>query len=221
MKRELLEKPFPPDQIRQREGLYGDRLDYIEGSVVIQRLNDAFDAHWNFEVIDHRVYDHEIVVLGRLTAEGIAKCQFGKTKITRIEGTNEEVSVGDDLKAAATDALKKCATLFGVGLHLYLDNAPNGDGASSRQGNGRREETAPRANGEGQNSGQSAGHDGGSSRLSAKQLSAIFGIARSKGWSNKAVRDFTQEMFGKMPDFLTRKEASAVIDHLNGGDGRA
>ena len=29
------------------------------------------------------------------------------------------VSLGDDLKAAATDALKKCATLFGVGLHLY------------------------------------------------------------------------------------------------------
>ena len=55
-------------------------------------------------------------------------------------------------------------------------------------------------------------------RLTAKQLSAIFALAKAKDWSNKDVRDFTHEMFGKMPDFLTKKEASAVIQHLQGGD---
>ena len=38
MNRELLEKPFEPGQIRQREGNFGKMLDYIEGHTVIQRL---------------------------------------------------------------------------------------------------------------------------------------------------------------------------------------
>jgi hypothetical protein len=42
-------------------------------------------------------------------------------------------------------------------------------------------------------------------------------MAKARGWSNKQVRDFTQEMFGKLPDFLNKKEASAVIQHLQGG----
>jgi hypothetical protein len=48
-------------------------------------------------------------------------------------------------------------------------------------------------------------------------LSAIFALSKARGWSNKDVRDFTHEMFGKLPDFLSKKEASAVIQHLQGG----
>ena len=73
MNRELLEKPFSPDQIKQRDGLYGDVLDYVEGSAVIQRLNEAFNAEWAFEILDHHIYEKEVVVLGKLTAQGIAK----------------------------------------------------------------------------------------------------------------------------------------------------
>ena len=55
MNRELLEKPFGQDQIKQREGSYGKALDYIEGHTVIQRLNDALDGNWSFEVLKHEV----------------------------------------------------------------------------------------------------------------------------------------------------------------------
>ena len=213
MNRELLEKPFSPDQIKQRKGLDGDVLDYIEGAAVIQRLNDVFNAEWTFEILDHHIYEREVVVLGKLTAQGIAKCQFGKSKITRTKESKTEVSIGDDLKAAATDSLKKCATLLGIGLHLYFEDS-TGEAHPSAS-DGRREErtsTAPKGNGKG----NGASLDG---RLTARQLSAIFGLAKTKGWSNKDVRDFTQEMFAKMPDFLTKKEASAVIQHLQQGVG--
>src|SRR2546422_5213219 len=196
MNRELLEKPFSPDQIKQREGLYGGVLDYIAGAAVIQRLNEAFNAEWMFEILEHDIREKEVVVLGKLTAQGIAKCQFGKSKITRTKETKAEVSLGDDLKAAATDSIKKCATLWGIGLHLYFE-ASNGDEKPS----------PPKGDGEPTNG-----------RLTAKQLSAIFALAKSKDWSNKDVREFTHEMFGKMPDFLTKKEASAVIQHLQGGE---
>ncbi|BBO74557.1 hypothetical protein DSCW_19740 [Desulfosarcina widdelii] len=34
MKREILEQPFGPEQIKQREGNFGRMLDYIEGHEV-------------------------------------------------------------------------------------------------------------------------------------------------------------------------------------------
>src|SRR6185295_10241415 len=102
---------------------------------------ECFDAEWIFEIQDHRVYDDEVVVLGKLTLQGISKSQFGKSRITRSKKDNSIISVGDDLKAAATDCLKKCATLFGVGLHLYFDmpqttSNGNGHGAVNGSGNG-------------------------------------------------------------------------------------
>ena len=141
MNRDLLEKPFTPEQIKRRQGTNGDVLDYIEGCAVIQRLNECFDAEWIFEIQEHRVFDDEVVVLGKLTAQGVAKSQFGKSRITRAKKDNAVISLGDDLKAAATDCLKKCATLFGVGLHLYFDvghTDMNGNGVvhSSGAGNG-------------------------------------------------------------------------------------
>jgi len=42
MKRELLEKAFDPSQIKQRDGNFGKRIDYVEGHAIIQRLNDAW-----------------------------------------------------------------------------------------------------------------------------------------------------------------------------------
>src|SRR4029077_16220123 len=52
---------------------------------------------------------------------GTTKMAFGTSQVTRTQGTGAVVSLGDDLKAAATDALKKCATFLGVGLHLYAE----------------------------------------------------------------------------------------------------
>ena len=210
MNRETLEKPFAPEQIKRRQGTNGDVLDYIEGCTVIQRLNECFDAEWVFDIQEHRVYDDEVVVLGKLTAQGVSKSQFGKSRITRSKKDNAIISLGDDLKAAATDCLKKCATLFGVGLHLYFDTP------SPTNGNGN-DHSHDVAHGNGLNSVGSNGNVSDVGRLTAKQLSAIFSLAKTRGWSNKQVRDFAQEMFGKLPDFLSKKEASAVILHLQGG----
>jgi hypothetical protein len=211
MNREQLERPFGPEQIKRRQGMNGDVLGYIEGSAVIQWLNESFDGEWIFEIQEHRIYDDEVVVLGKLTAQESSKTQFGKCRVTRRETDRSLVSLGDDLKAAATDCLKKCATLFGVGLHLYFDSPQprNGNGQfhSVDNGNGlHRSEAEP-------------GNGVTPGRLTAKQLSAIFSLAKANGWSNTRVRDFSQEMFGKMPDFLDKREASAVIQHLQGSHG--
>jgi hypothetical protein len=124
MKRDILEKLFDPAQIKQRVGSYGNVLDYVERHSVIQRLNDAFDGGWCFEILRHKILEEtdEVLVLGKLTADNVVKCQFGSSKISRAKDSGEIIPLADDLNAAGTDSLKKWATMLGVGLYLY-----NGD----------------------------------------------------------------------------------------------
>jgi hypothetical protein len=56
----------------------------------------------------------------------VTKAAFGSSRITRDNRSGKAVALGDDLKAATTDALKKAATLLGVGLYLY-DSSVNPD----------------------------------------------------------------------------------------------
>ena len=121
MNRELLEKPFDPNQIKQRKGNFGKMLDYIEGHSVIERLNMVFDSEWSFSILEHRILEEtdEVLVVGQLRAGNVVKTQFGSSLITRARESGEPVSLADDYKAAATDSIKKCASLLGVGLHLY------------------------------------------------------------------------------------------------------
>jgi hypothetical protein len=120
--REILEREFEPNLIKKRKGRGGMVLDYLETASVIRRLNEAFESEWNFRILEHGV-DTEakaVWVLGELTAVGLTKQQFGAKDIY------EKSTLGDNLKSAASDCLKKCATLFGVGLHLYEDDLPGG-----------------------------------------------------------------------------------------------
>ena len=135
MNREQLERPFAPAQIRQRKGRNG-LLDYVEGHSVIQRLNEALEGAWSFEIVHHEIREEEVLVLGKLTAEGITKMQFGASQVTRERESGALVSLGDDLKAAATDCIKKCATFLGVGLHLYAEKPIGGTrpGGTRRRG---------------------------------------------------------------------------------------
>lgn len=124
MNRELLEKQFTKDQLKQRKGNFGNMIDYVDVQLILQRLNDSFDGQWNFDIISHQIQATEVIVLGKLSAEGVHKTQFGSNKIT-VSKAGEVVSIGDDLKAATSDSLKKCASMFGVALHIYGDSLPD------------------------------------------------------------------------------------------------
>ncbi len=120
--REILEKKFPKKEVKTRPGREGREVYYLETASVIQRLNEAWEGDWSFEVKDKGI-DKEagyVWVLGRLTCGEVIKEQFG-SKIISLSSDGTMVDLGDDLKAAASDALKKCATLLGVGLYLYQE----------------------------------------------------------------------------------------------------
>jgi hypothetical protein len=216
MNREALERPFSEALIRTRRGAFGQTLSYVEGAEFIKRLNESFDGHWSFEIIAHHVRDTEVIVVGKLTADDVTKTAFGASSIT-ISRDGEVVSVGDDLKAAATDALKKCSTLLGLGLHLYCADQPSSHRAP-RNGNGR----AAGSNGRSENGdrNQSANGTSNGNRLTQRQLSAIWGMGRSLGLSADQIRDRSTELFGVHPEHLSRADASALITELGAGLGQ-
>ena len=200
MNRQLLEQPFSTEEIKQRDGSFGQTLAYVSGHTVIQRLNDAFESAWSFEIVSHEIQKDEVIVLGKLTAEGIIKSKFGSSRITRARETGEMISLADDLKSAATDALKKCATLLGVGLHLYADKS-SPDVNTSHKGNG-------------DDKNQSGNGGDGNGRLTSKQHSFLLKLANERGITRKELNNQCVETYGAVVDFLTRQNASSLIENM-------
>ena len=202
MKKEILCRPFPPQLVKQREGHDGKMLSYLETHVVIERLNEGCDA-WSFEVVQHHLYKVEVVVVGKLTADGVIKMAFGGSEIT-LNRAGKVVSLADDLKAAASDALKKAASLLGVGLELYAKKSATAVQSAGQQTNGAaRDQPAQRA------------APGGDS-ATEKQLGAISGICRRKNVSREHLTGLIRERTGKHRlRELSRREASALLSELS------
>lgn len=120
-KLDLLNEPFPRDIIEQKGG-----FDYIPHPYVTERLNMALGVGaWSFRVLETTWAKEvdEVLVHGELTAviagERVVKEQWGGQKINKNRD-GKIVELANDFKGAASDALKKCATLLGVGEELYM-----------------------------------------------------------------------------------------------------
>lgn len=110
---EALGKPFPKTAIKQRRGGGGKSLSYVETHTVINRLNSATNGDWSFHIRDVQWRNDVLMVQGELTIPGLGtRSGFGVQQV--VERAGEDL-----VKGAASDALKKCATLFGVALELY------------------------------------------------------------------------------------------------------
>lgn len=109
----------------------GVELTYITGEQVASRLNEVLGPFgWAFRVVEHGINDNadEAWVLGELEARydgtTVIRQQFGSQKIKRSKATGMPLDIGFDLKGAATDAMKKCGSLIGIGLYLSHKKAP-------------------------------------------------------------------------------------------------
>jgi hypothetical protein len=176
MNRDILEKEFEPSQIKRRRGHFGEQLDYVETADVIRRLNAAFDGEWSFEIVEYQQMFDEVVVLGKLTAEGISKQQFGSHKITKAKKDGEVMNIGYDLKAAASDCLKKAATHMGVALHLYSENV-----ADEPREPVNRNAMTPSESGE---------------TISKEKLAEIKQLRTNLKWTPDQVMDHAERLFG-------------------------
>lgn len=114
----------PPQHIYQRKGKGGQVWDYVTGTYVQKVLNFTFGWNWDFEIISHGKEGDQVWVQGKLTVKDnkghtITKSQFGRADIKFKKDTKIMLDYGNDLKAASTDALKKCASMLGIASDIY------------------------------------------------------------------------------------------------------
>lgn len=83
---------------------------------IIQRLNELLGTNWSFRIVQYRIVEdlNQVLALGRLTVKNWIRYQFGRSTIKRSTDTGEALSLGDDLKTAGVDSLKKCAKSLGI-----------------------------------------------------------------------------------------------------------
>jgi len=189
-----LTREFDETLVLERKGPYGKTLSYLPAHVIIERLNSATGGAWSFNVVRHEVQRDEVIVVARLTLHAdpeVVKETFGSARIKRSDA-GEALCIGDDLKSAGSDALKKCATLLGVGTQLYRDSPRNG---------GRMPDNGRNGNSNG--------------RVTQSQLALMHRLVdqlEQGDW--RSFRAWCQAHHGTTPEYLDKKRASSVIDGL-------
>lgn len=141
---EKLTRKFPTSIIQTKDTDYMKGQKIIPHQYIIDRLNEVLEFNWDFKIENEEIYNMhceggvkgEIAVLGTLTLHipsssapnclylARSRSQYGRKEL-QYNGVNPEVDsfptqIADDLKAAASTSLVKCASLFGIGLELYF-----------------------------------------------------------------------------------------------------
>jgi len=109
--------------------------------------------------------------------------QFGGKAISKHKD-GSFVCLGDDLKAASSDSLKKCSTQFGIALDLYMDEE--------------REQIT----------------DESIDKVRDDQLASIKELRTSLKWDVDALQNKSRELFGNDVMTLNPVMADALIAYL-------
>ncbi len=137
----------PKKHIYERPAKGGGKWQYVTGTYFKKVLNLMFGWDWDFEIMDEIVNMEaaQVIIKGRLTIRTgnrtIVRMQYGrqdlkfKNDYLKDEKTGQNVldangrakkfkttiplDLGNDLKGAATDALKKCASELGIASDVY------------------------------------------------------------------------------------------------------
>lgn len=119
-----LAAPFDASEIKERPGRGGMTFSYVDARAVMQRLDDVLTPEgWDFQ---SSVIPGSDIVHGKLTIGGNIREDYGYPNSDQDD---------EPIKAASSDALKRCAVMYGIGRHLYDDNKSHS--RTSHTGNGR------------------------------------------------------------------------------------
>lgn len=131
----ILTRPIPEEEIRKKPGKGGQSQVYTDVNYVISTLNEAFGHRWSNRVdsveiikdLEGRPFEAFALVTISCSFDNglswVSHTQGGSQPIEWIKGSDGSktipVTVGDAIKGAISDAIKKCASLFGVAAEIY------------------------------------------------------------------------------------------------------
>jgi len=114
--RKVLERPFPPEKVKQKRGQGNRQMSYISHGLVTERLNDA-DQNWESRTMATHIYTgadgmpHCAGVEIELTVDGVSRVEAG--------GPQRQDGFANEIKNSYSDALKRAAMRFGVALEMW------------------------------------------------------------------------------------------------------
>jgi hypothetical protein len=188
-----LSQAVSPELVKQRIG-WRDRagrdheVDYVEWHAVADLL-DRICPDWTHEVTGIKQIGDFVAVTASITIKGVTRQGVGTGSAYDEKG----------IKKAEHDALKRAAVKFGVARELYR----------------KEEEAAPQRNGTGATAHAQFPSEPVAKTMAdlvtPKQLVAIRAIANAQRINAEAE---CQALLGCRPEELSRRAASAFIDHL-------
>jgi len=223
--------------------LKNDRYKYIDHANVRQRLIDATGNQWSWSIKDFQVRPSSddvsraqgnavpvVVVIGTLTIQGL-----GFRDGIGVQEMNPNSGADAAYKGAESDALKRAAMSFGVGLkQLYIDSEGGGQGydnsapVQNRGGGNRQQQDQPNNSDDGGSQVQQrGGNRGGNQQQSGgdapQQIRDPNAPASDKQFS------FIESLLEGLkfdPEFfdvrgepkMTKGEANTWINHLKEGN---
>jgi hypothetical protein len=151
----------PFDKVKSRSGGGGQQLYYLTSRQVENRLDEVLGPeNWDFELFPWG----ENALIGTL----VLRLPDGSTmRKSNVGGKAEMKASDDETKSAASDCLKRCAELYGIGRSLYNDGVPAF--AAHLHTNAPQPQVVSSGGGGGYSGG---GNNGGYSRQSAPQQQA-------------------------------------------------
>jgi len=129
--RRLVLNETPRYVIKQRKGKDGMYFDYVDTGYVIEQLNLLTGYQWDFRLVTKPDADFfrlsieikQFIVVGEITLHSGRKVRViqdaGRADIKQKKDGSGYLDIGNDLKSAISDCIKRCARQLGVALDVY------------------------------------------------------------------------------------------------------
>jgi hypothetical protein len=128
----MLEKT-PTQFIKSRKGKGGKNFSYVTGHYMHAKLDFVTGRMYDFEILSQQILGEFVVTLGKLTLKDprtkmpvVTRMQNGTKAIAFMKDkphtAENYVDIGNDFKASATDAFKKCCADLGIARDVYASN---------------------------------------------------------------------------------------------------
>lgn len=223
-----LRRPIHPNYLKtKRKG--GADITFIEWHTAI-RILERYALGFHYRTRTNLSLDGQHVTCD---AEiGIVSSDYGVTwrgsTGSDEEGEDGAKNYGDATDRAESQALRRAASKFGLGLPLYYDKDARAGRPAAPQAVGRAERPA----GTQERSEPTPGPHPGAvtadtpplppasppgNLASQAQLNMIYAIAGKQQINKEQVARLTREQYGRPPHELTKREASTFIESLQGG----
>ncbi|HEY0839818.1 MAG TPA: Rad52/Rad22 family DNA repair protein [Vulgatibacter sp.] len=229
---QLLSAPFSEDAIERTDGRITGRgysTTGIKYQFVVNRLNEVlglgcYRAHRTVTVKEVST------AKGRQAFEAICDItlelgqwvdgEFVMWAEALADGGHTATSEADARKGAYTNAFKKAAAFFGVGRQAY-EGTLDDDNVSGIEPNEFVSPAEQRPQPPNLNvvpaTGIARSAGGGRTRLTSKQLAALWSIARRRNIGQGEFRSQVKAQYGVQPEYLSREQASALIGSMGNG----